>query len=46
MAPSHSDRRLLALGHVVWPVVVAGGEDDDLCPGDHVDEAVLVVDPA
>jgi hypothetical protein len=26
-------------------VVVAGREDDDLCFGDDVDEAVLVVDP-
>jgi hypothetical protein len=26
-------------------VVVAGCEADDLCLGDHVDEAVLVVDP-
>ena len=29
-----------------WSVMVAGCEDDDLCFGDDVDEAVLVVDPS
>ena len=31
---------------VVRSVVVASCEDDDLCFGDDVDEAVLVVDPS
>ena len=36
------EQRALA---AVRSVVVAGREDDDLCFGDEVDEAVLVIDP-
>lgn len=32
--------------YAVGSVVVTGGEDDDFCLGDYVDEPVLIVDPA
>jgi hypothetical protein len=38
----HSNGDLCSLQ---WLVVVAGGENDDVCLGDDVDEAVFVIDP-